>query len=57
MVWDPVLGVQVFIDFFSICIVMVISSIGLFPGLGIIIIFAIFSDLGQYSIRSMALNI
>ena len=36
---------------------MVISSIGLFPGLGIIIIFAIFSDLGQYSIRSMALNI
>ena len=57
MVWDPVLGVQVFIDFFSISIVMVISSIGLFPGLGIIIIFAIFSDLGQYSIRSMALNI
>ena len=28
-----------------------------FPGLGIIIICAIFNDLGQYSSRSMAFNI
>ena len=33
------------------------TSIGFFPGLGIIIICEIFNDLGQYLIRSMALNI
>jgi hypothetical protein len=32
-------------------------SIGFFQGLGIVIICAIFNDLGQYSSRSMALNI
>ena len=33
------------------------TSIGFLPGLGIIIICAIFNDLGQYSSRSVALNI
>jgi hypothetical protein len=33
------------------------TSIGFFPGLGIINIYAIFNDLGQYSIRSVVLNI
>jgi len=33
------------------------TSIGFFPGLCIIIIGAVFNDLGQYSSRSMALNI
>jgi len=71
MVWDPVFRVQIFIDFFlsisfSGTFEIVVSklivrwdetSIGFFPGLGIIIICAIFNDLGQYSSRSMALNL
>ena len=71
MVRDPVLGVQVFIDFFlsvnfSSTFEIVSSnlirwsdemSIGFFPGLGIIIICTIFNDLGQYLSRSMVLNI
>ena len=71
MVWDPVLRVQVFIDFFFSIIFSSTfeivgskltgredeTSIGFFPGLVIIIICAIFNDLGQYSRRSMALNI
>jgi hypothetical protein len=32
-------------------------SIRFFPGLGIIIICAVFNDLGQYASRSMVLNI
>jgi hypothetical protein len=70
MVWDPVLRVQIFIDFFNTSFSSTFeivgskrigrydeTSIGFFPGLCIIIICAIIHDLGHYSSRSMALNI
>jgi hypothetical protein len=69
MVWDPVLRVQVLLIFLSVSFFSTFeivgsnmigredeTSIGFLPGL-VIIICAIFNDLGQYSSRSMALNI
>jgi hypothetical protein len=69
MLWNPCLGIWIFIDIFEYEFLQNFdiigrrligryneTSVGLFPGLGIIMIFACFKGLGQYSSLRIAFS-